>query len=114
MVGLIVGLLVFASLGIGLLISVVSDSERQAVQLALLLLLASVFFSGFVLPVNEFREGVQVAAYALPVTHGIQLLQDVMLRGGTSNYWEIYALVAIGIVLFLLTVFALRRTLRSA
>jgi len=114
MVGLVIGLVVFASLGIGLLISVVSDSERQAVQLALLLLLASVFFSGFVLPVNEFREGVQYFAYALPVTHGIALLQDIMLRGGTTNYWEIYLLIVIGIVLFLLTVLALRRTLRSA
>jgi len=114
MVGLVIGLVVFASLGIGLLISVVSDSERQAVQLALLLLLASVFFSGFVLPINEFREGVQIAAYALPVTHGIALLQDVMLRGGTTNYWEVYVLIVIGIVLMLLTVLALRRTLRSA
>ena len=35
--------------GLGLLIAAVSDSERQAVQLSLLLLLASVFFSGFVL-----------------------------------------------------------------
>jgi ABC-2 type transport system permease protein len=84
------------------------------VQLALLLLLASVFFSGFVLPINEFREGVQYFAYSLPVTHGIALLQDVMLRGGTTNYWEIYLLVAIGFVLMLLTVLALRRTLRSA
>jgi ABC-2 type transport system permease protein len=114
MVALIIGLVVFASLGIGLLISVVSDSERQAVQLALLLLLASVFFSGFVLPINEFREGVQYFAYSLPVTHGIALLQDVMLRGGTTNYWEIYLLVAIGFVLMLLTVLALRHTLRSA
>jgi ABC-2 type transport system permease protein len=114
MVALVIGLVVFASLGIGLLISVVSDSERQAVQLALLLLLASVFFSGFVLPINEFTEGVQYLAYALPVTHGIALLQDVMLRGGTTDYWEIYVLVAIGFVLMLLTILALRRTLRSA
>ena len=78
---LIVFLLVFASLGAGLLISVISDSERQAVQLSLLLLLASVFFSGFVLPVHEFAWFLQIVAYALPVTHGIRLLQDEMLRG---------------------------------
>ena len=59
-VAAVIALLVFASLGLGLIISVVSDSERQAVQLALLLLLASVFFSGFVLPVDQFREGVQL------------------------------------------------------
>ncbi len=110
----IIALVVLASLGIGLLISVVADSERQAVQLALLLLLASVFFSGFVLPVNEFREGVQYAAYALPVTHGISLLQDLMLRGTTSSWWEMTALAGIALVLLVLTVLALRRTMRNA
>ena len=110
----VIALLVFASLGIGLLISVIADSERQAVQLALLLLLASVFFSGFVLPINEFREGVQYASYALPVTHGIRLLQDLMLRGGTNAWWEVSALAGLGIVLLVLTVLALRRAMHTA
>ena len=110
----VVALVVFASLGMGLLISVIADSERQAVQLALLLLLASVFFSGFVLPINEFREGVQYAAYSLPVTHGIQLLQDLMLRGSTEAWWQLWALAALGLVLLVLTVIALRRTMRNA
>ena len=55
-VALAIALLLLASLGLGLLIAVVSDSERQAVQLSLLVLLASVFFSGFVLPITEFTE----------------------------------------------------------
>ena len=110
----VIALLVFASLGVGLLISVIADSERQAVQLALLLLLASVFFSGFVLPINEFREGVQYASYALPVTHGIRLLQDLMLRGDTTAWWQVTALIVLGLVLLILTVLALRRAMRSA
>ncbi len=80
--------MLLASLGIGLLIAVISDSERQAVQLSLLLLLASVFFSGFVLAISEFTEPVRVLAYMLPVTHGIRLMQDIMLRGGTTQTWE--------------------------
>src|SRR5688572_11574279 len=114
MVGLVIGLLILASLGIGLIISVVSDSERQAVQLCLLLLLASVFFSGFVLPVHEFRQGVQYGAYALPVTHGIRLLQDFMLRGDTTAWWQLGALGALAVAFLILTVVLLRRTLRSA
>ena len=114
LIAAVVGLLVFASLGMGLLISVIADSERQAVQLALLLLLASVFFSGFVLPINEFREGVQYAAYVLPVTHGIRLLQDLMLRGSTEAWWQLGVLAVLGIVLLILTVIALRRTMRNA
>ena len=110
----IIALLVVSSLGLGLIISVISDSERQAVQLALLLLLASVFFSGFVLPVNEFRDGVQLASYALPVTHGIRLLQDVMLRGDTNSWWQLGVLAGLALAFLVLTVILLRRTMRDA
>ena len=113
-VAIVIGLLVFASLGIGLIISVISDSERQAVQIALLLLLASVFFSGFVLPVDQFRDGVQYLAYALPVTHGIRLLQDFMLRGSTTADWQITLLLALGLIFLLLNVVLLRRQMRNA
>jgi ABC-2 type transport system permease protein len=113
-VAIVVVLLSFASLGLGLLISNIVDSERQAVQLSMLVLLASVFFSGFVLPLDQFITPVRIAAYGLPVTHGIQLLQDLMLRGGTNQAWEIGALAAIGGVLFFVTALALRGSLRSA
>ena len=98
LVVLAIALLLLASIGIGLLIAVVSDSERQAVQLSLLVLLASVFFSGFVLPISEFNEPVRAIAYTLPVTHGIRLLQDLMLRGMTNQAWEFLALGVIAIV----------------
>jgi ABC-2 type transport system permease protein len=98
-VALVIGLLLVASLGLGLLISVVSDSERQAVQLALLTLLASMFFSGFVLHIEEFQPLVQAAANLLPVTHGIALLQGEMLTGSIAHPWELAALAAIAAVL---------------
>jgi len=114
MVAGVIALLVGASLGLGLIISVVSDSERQAVQLALLLLLGSVFFSGFVLPVSEFHEGVQYLAFLLPVTHGIRLLQDFMLRGDTTAWWQLGALAGLALIFLLLTVVLLRRQMRNA
>jgi ABC-2 type transport system permease protein len=110
----VVVLLSFASLGLGLLISTIADSERQAVQLSMLVLLASVFFSGFVLPLDQFITPMRYAAYVLPVTHGIQLLQDMMLRGSTNQGWEFAALGAIGVMLFITTLMTVRRNLRSA
>jgi len=110
----VVALLTFASLGLGLLISTIVDSERQAVQLSMLVLLASVFFSGFVLPLDQFITPLRYAAYGLPVTHGIQLLQDFMLRGTTNQAWEVLVLGAIGVVLFLITSLTVRHNLRSA
>jgi len=113
-VAIVVVLLSFASLGLGLLISTVVDSERQAVQLSMLVLLASVFFSGFVLPLDQFTTPLRIFAYTLPVTHGIQLLQDLMLRGSTNQEWEVLALAVIGVVLFGLTSITLRRNMATA
>ena len=111
-VALVIGMLLLASLGLGLLISVVSDSERQAVQLSLLTLLASMFFSGFVLRISEFQPALQVAAYALPVTHGIALLQELMLTGTVTQSWQLVALTGIAGLLLVVSWVLLRRELR--
>jgi ABC-2 type transport system permease protein len=110
----VIGLLIVASLGLGLLIAIVSDSERQAVQLSLLVLLASVFFSGFVLPISEFSEPVQALAQLVPVTHGIQLSQDVMLRGGITQPLQLQILVTLALVLLVACWMLLRRGMTKA
>ena len=104
-----ISLLLLASLGVGILISVVSDSDRQAVQLALLMLLASVFFSGLLLDLQQFVPAVQAMGDLLPVTHGIRLLQDLMLRGSTTEPWHLWALAAIATVSLVATWLLLRR-----
>jgi ABC-2 type transport system permease protein len=110
----VVALLVLASLGLGLLISIVSDSERQAVQLSLLVLLASVFFAGFALPISEFTEPVRIAAYLLPVTSGISLVQDVMLRGEIRDPWQAGVLAALALMLLVACWLLLRRSMSRA
>jgi ABC-2 type transport system permease protein len=110
----VIALLAVASLALGLFIAVISDSERQTVQLSLLLLLASVFFSGFVLPIEEFTAPVRIASYLLPVTHGIRLIQDVMLRGWTNQAWEMVALAIIAAALLVATWALLRRSMTRA
>ena len=50
----------------------------------------------------------------LPVTHGIRLLQDLMLRGTTNNAWEFLALVAIALVTLTLAWILLRRGMTRA
>ena len=114
MLAAVVGLLLLASIGLGLVVAVVSDSERQVVQLSLLILLASVFFSGFVLPLEEFNPPVQALAFLLPVTHAIRLMQDTMLRGTTIYAWEFAALAGIAVVTMLIAWVGLRRSMTRA
>ena len=111
---LILVLLIGASLGLGLLVAAVSDSEPQAVQLSLLLLLASVFFSGFVLAIDEFSEPIRSLIYALPVANGIRLLEDFMFRGGTNAVWQIWLLGGLGIAYVGAAWLLLRRVIARA
>jgi ABC-2 type transport system permease protein len=110
----VIVLVLLASLGLGLAIAVISDSERQAVQLSLLVLLASVFFSGFVLSISEFTLAVRSLAYVLPVTHGIRLIQDIMLRGSIAQTWEVGMLVLIGVLMLGFSWVVLRRGMTRA
>jgi ABC-2 type transport system permease protein len=109
-----IALFLLASIGVGLLIAVIADSERQAVQLSLLVLLAAVFFSGFVLGIDEFTAPVRALAYLLPVTHGIVLLQDLMLRGVTNAAWELGALALIALVTLFVSWSLMRRSMTTA
>jgi ABC-2 type transport system permease protein len=110
----IVALLILASMGLGLVIAGVSDSERQAVQLSLILLLASVFFSGFVLAIEEFSEPVRSFTSVLPVTHGIRLIGEVMLRGSVQSLWQVAVLGGLAVAFCGASWVLLRRAMRSA
>jgi len=111
---LITMLLIASSLGLGLLIAAVSTTEPQAVQLSLLLLLASVFFSGFVLAINEFSEPVRTMIYALPVSNGIRLLGDFMFRGGTIASWQIGLMAGLAVGYIVIAWLILRRVIARA
>lgn len=99
---LVLVVLALASVGLGLAFSLLATSERQAVQFALLALLAVVFFSGFTLPLHALRQPALTIAYSLPATYGTVLLQDVMLRGVGGSAMALGALVALAAVLFVL------------
>jgi ABC-2 type transport system permease protein len=105
-------LLTWASLGLGFLISAVSRSESQAVQLSMIALLGSVFFSGFFLPLENFIPYVRGVAYVLPVTHGVQAFQDIMLRGNLPSNETIAWLSGIALVCFVLAWQLWRRNLK--
>jgi len=90
-------LFTLASLGIGFLISAWVTSDSQAVQLSMLVLLMSMFFSGFFLPLENFTPEVRWVGYLLPLTHAITGFQRIMLRGTspTDIGWAMLGLIAV-------------------
>ncbi|MGE5138544.1 MAG: ABC transporter permease [Rudaea sp.] len=121
---LTVAALIFAALGYGFVVSLISQTDSQAVQYSMLLLLATVFFSGFFMRLDQLWEPIRVVSYALPGTYGILLLQNIMLRGTftgpytplealsnplASDAGMLYALAGMGVVLFFVALLLLRR-----
>ena len=108
----IVGLVLLASIGIGLLLGALADSERMALQASLLLLLASIFFSGFILELNLFSQPVQVAAQVLPATNGIALLQSDLLFGSVDPAL-LFVLAGIAVVTIVASWLLVRRSMAA-
>jgi ABC-type multidrug transport system permease subunit len=50
----------------------------------------------------------------LPVTHGIRLVQDLMLRGWTNAGWQVAALAGLGAIFLFVTWVLLRRSMTRA
>jgi len=103
-----------ASLGWGFLISAVSRRESQTVQLTMILLLTSVFFSGFFLVLPSLLPSVRVISYALPVTYAILAFQDIMLAGVVPAPWHFFALGGLAAVSLVAAWLLYRRQFRLA
>ena len=103
--------LLCASLSLGFFVSLSAQTDSQAIQSAMVILLASIFFSGFFLALYRLWEPVQVVSWALPVTYGINLLQAVMLRGQFPNPLLIGALFLYALLLFLFNWWRLSRVM---
>ena len=106
-------LLVVASLGIGFVISAIAGSDTQAVNLAMILLLLSVFFTGFFLALDRFVPEVRAVAWALPMTHALDAMRRVMLLGEEVGYEVWRALGGLAAGLFGVSWLLLRWRLRT-
>ncbi len=109
---IVLGLVLLASLGIGFLASLLAKSDSQAVQFAMIVLLASLFFGGFFLSLKQLTYPVAVISLLLPVRYGISALQDVMLRGTTPAVSDLLGLGIIAVTGYAASWYLLRRRLR--
>jgi ABC-2 type transport system permease protein len=103
--------LLCASLSLGFFISLSAKTDSQAIQSAMLILLASIFFGGFFLALYRLWEPVQLVSWALPVTYGISLLQSVMLRGQFPSLLLLGGLFLYAILFFLISWWRLNRVM---
>lgn len=95
-------LFIFALLSLGLLVSTKAQNQNQAFQMAMTVLLPSIFFSGFIFPRETMPWIFYAISTVLPLTYFIELMRGIILRGaGLVEFWRhLLVLAVMGIALF--------------
>ncbi len=89
-------LFLLVTLGMGVLVSTVSQNQGQAIQLAFMIVLPQVLLSGLIFPVSSMAAGVRWISYVLPLTYFIEISRGVMLKAvPISDLWEPLGLLAL-------------------
>lgn len=106
-------LFLLVTLGMGVLVSTVSQNQGQAIQLAFMVVLPQVLLSGLIFPVSSMAAGVRWISYVLPLTYFIQVSRGVMLKATPiTALWEPLGLLALLAVIVLgLAIIRFRRDL---
>ena len=89
-------LFVFASLGLGLLVSTLARNQAQAIQISFFFLLPNVLLSGFMFPREAMPPAANEIGLILPLTHFLQIMRGIVLKGvGLEVLWP-QALALVG------------------
>src|SRR6195256_4763646 len=94
----------FAALSLGILISSKANTQSEAIQLAFLTFLPSIFFSGYIFPRETMPIFFRVISYLVPASYFINITRGIILRGaGIQHLWiDGLALFAMGTFLLII------------
>src|SRR5690242_3439023 len=109
-------LFLFVTLGLGVLISSVSENQGQAIQLSVMVMLPQVLLSGLIFPLSSIAIGVRWISYILPLTYFNEISRGVMLRAEPIGpLWQPFVFLALlGLIVFTLASLRFRSFLAPA
>lgn len=109
----IAGLFLLSNLGIGLFISTVAHTQQEAMLLTFLMLLPSVFLSGYIFPIAAMPQALQLVSGIIPLTYFLVVVRGIVIKGvGIPALMpQITALAIFGAVLIILAATRFRKRL---
>ncbi len=104
---------IFSGLGLGLLVSTVSQNQRQAQQLTMAIVLLGVILGGFIFPRYSMPRPIQIAGFLFPLTYFIPIARGIITKGvGFSLLQEqLAALVVFIVIIMFVAVRSFRQSL---
>ena len=80
---------IFVNLAIGMLVSSKANSQAEAMQLAMMTMLPSIFLSGYIFPRDNMPLPFFLLSFCIPATYMIDISRGVILRGaGIVHLWS--------------------------
>lgn len=109
---LIAVIYILVVLGIGFLISIVSETQAQAMFTTLFFLFIFILMSGFVTPVSSMPSWAQMMNLVNPVAYMVESMQAIILKGSTfaDLYIQILSLSGMAILINMLAVLFYRKS----
>jgi ABC-2 type transport system permease protein len=106
---------IVGSLGLGVLISNLAQSQMQAIYLSVfVILIPAIILSGLLFPRDNMPLVTYVYSMLLPVTHYLEIVRGIMVRGiGVEPLWwtAVFPLIVLCIGYFVASVLAFRKRL---
>lgn len=105
-------LFLFNTLGLGLLVSTISQTQQQAMMTVMfVLMMPFIYLSGFVFPVDSMPEMFQYLSKGISLTYYLEIVRSLFLKGSGIEvlYDDLVALTILGIVTFAVSVVRFRK-----
>lgn len=106
-------LFLMSSLGFGLFISTISNTQQQAMMSAFFFIFPAMLLSGFAFPIENMPEPVQWLTYINPLRYYLVIIRSIFLKGvGMDILWQqLAALACLGFAILSFAVNRFRKTL---
>ena len=107
------GLFLVTTLGIGLLISTIANTQQEAMLTTMFTILPSIFLSGFFFPLAAMPVWLRVVSYAIPLRYFLIIARGIVLKGvGAPALWsEILMLTLFAVVVMSAAAVRFRKSL---
>jgi ABC-2 type transport system permease protein len=110
---LLAALFLATTLGIGLFISTISNTQQEAMTSAMFSTLPTIFLSGFIFPLAAMPVALQWVSYLVPLRYFLIIVRGIVLKGvGLEALWsEVIALAVFALAIMSLAAWRFRKRL---
>ncbi len=105
-------LFLFNTLGLGLLVSTISQTQQQAMMTVMfVIMMPFIYLSGFVFPIDSMPEMFQYLSKGISLTYYLEIVRSLFLKGSGIEvlYKDFIALTILGVVTFAISVVRFRK-----